>query len=993
MRKTLLNILLPISFVLPSVAQVEPLILHKANQDARCSQWVDSVMAQMSLKEKVGQLFIFTIAPQDNKPNMALLQDVVEDYGVGGLLFSGGELETQAKLTNEAQRMAKVPLMITFDGEWGLSMRLKGTPVFPRNMTLGCIEDEKLIYDYGKEVARQCRELGVQVNFAPVADVNINPKNPVINTRSFGENPENVANKVIAYSMGLESGGVLSVSKHFPGHGDTDTDSHHALPFLNFSRERLDSIELYPFKQAIRAGVGGMMVGHLEVPALEPQKGLPSSLSYNITTKLLVEELGFKGLVFTDALAMKGVASHQNVCLKAIKAGHDMVLAPRLVKKEIDAVMNALKNGQLTEEEINSKCRKILTYKYALGIHRQQPIQISGLDSRINTEEAKDLIGQINQAAVTVLKNKNGVLPLYPDVKEIALLHVGLPANAATFESILKSHISVTPIVLRPNMPAAERKNLHQRLAGFKRVIISISERDLTAYKAFLQEVSPELPATYVFFTSNKPLTQIPQALNNAWGIVLGHSLNKEVQQRVANGIFGKETLSGRLSASIGSLFKAGDGITISPQSLRYFIPDEYGMRSSVLNEIDSIALEGIKGDAYKGCQVLIMKNGRTMFHKSYGTYTGDPSKPITENSIFDIASLSKTSGTLLAVMKLYDKGLFNLSDKISDHLPYLKGTDKQNITIRELLYHESGLISSIGFYLKAIDKKSYPGRLYKASRDADHDVRIDARTYAQSKFKFHKGFISDKPTDEHTLQISDNMWLTKSFNDSIIAGIINTPLKDKRYRYSCVGFILLQKLVEEKSGMRMDEFLAKEFFEPMGLKHTAYLPLRYFNKEDIVPSSVDKFLRKTTLQGYVHDEAAAFQGGVSGNAGMFSNAEDIARIHLMIMNGGVLDGKRYLSKETCHLFTTSKSKISRRGLGFDKPDMTNLHKSPCCTMAPATVYGHTGFTGTCAWVDPTNNLIFVFMSNRIYPDPWVNELSKLNIRSRIQEKMYKSLQ
>ena len=408
------------------VPSVEPIMIRSVSNDERCRQWVDSVLNRMNLRERIGQLFIYTIAPQQDKANRDLLRKVVDGYKVGGLLFSGGLMENQAILTNEAQKMADVPLMITFDGEWGLSMRLRGTPVFPRNMILGCIQNDSLLYEYGREMARQCRELGVQVNFAPVADVNINPKNPVINTRSFGENPANVADKVIAYARGLEDGGVLSVSKHFPGHGDTDVDSHHSLPKLTFSRARLDSVELYPFKKAIQAGLSGMMVGHLEVPVLESKRGVPSSLSRSVVHDLLTQEMKFQGLVFTDALAMKGVSvNNASICLQALKAGHDLLLVPRRIKEEVDAILDAVKNGELTEAEIEAKCRKVLTYKYALGLSKKPFVRLSGLSNRINTAHTRDLIRRLNQEAITVLKNKNDVLPLDTDIREIAVLNVG----------------------------------------------------------------------------------------------------------------------------------------------------------------------------------------------------------------------------------------------------------------------------------------------------------------------------------------------------------------------------------------------------------------------------------------------------------------------------------------------------------------------------------------------------------------------------------------
>lgn len=810
------------------VMAAEPVLLSSVKEEARCRQWVDSVMAKMSLKERVGQLFIYTIAPEMEASNRALLRKVVEEYKIGGLLFSGGLLENQVRLTNEAQKMAKVSLMITFDGEWGLAMRLKNTPKFPRNKVLGMIQDDSLIYEYGREVARQCREIGVQVNFAPVADVNINPKNPVIGSRAFGDDPQLVARKVIAYSRGLEAGGVLAVCKHFPGHGDTDVDSHKALPLLPFTRERLDSIELYPFRQAIQAGVGGMMVGHLEVPALEPQAGRPSSLSRKVVHDLLQEELGFKGLVFTDALAMRGVGTGQTLCLQALKAGNDLLLVPRRLKEEAEAVLAAVKSGELPKSVIDAKCRKVLTYKYALGLTRKPSVRLSGLEFRINTEYTRQLIRRLNDAA----------------------------------------------------------------------------ER-------------------------GRRVSSMPPALR--------------------------------------------------PEQLR---------------KLDELAQEGIREGAYPGCQIVVLKDGRTVYDKAFGTHGGEKSSKVAPlkvrtTDVYDLASLTKVTATLLAVMKLYDKGLLNLSTHVSDYLPYLKDTDKQHITVRELLLHESGLPSTLLFYQEAIDKESYTGTLFKARADAAHPTRIGSRTWANPRFRFNRGLTSAVRTDSCTLQVAGNLWIRPDFKDIYCKKIAETPLRDKRYRYSCVGFIVLQQLVEQVSGKPLDEFLQEEFYGPMQLKRTGYRPLRSIPQTEIVPSSRDPFLRKETLRGYVHDESAAFQGGVSGNAGLFSTAEEVAQICQLWLNGGTYEGKRYLSEETCRLFTTTLSKKSRRGLGFDKPDRLNPAKGPCGELAPASVYGHTGFTGTCAWVDPDNRLVFVFLCNRLYPDVWNTQLMRLDIRTRMQDALY----
>ncbi|WP_307995882.1 glycoside hydrolase family 3 N-terminal domain-containing protein [uncultured Bacteroides sp.] len=973
-----------------NTATVEPLLVSKALQDEDCRHWVDSVMNKLSFKEKVGQLFIYTIAPIDTKRNLELLHEAVETHKVGGLLFSGGKMQTQVELTNRAQKQAKVPVMITFDGEWGLAMRLRGTPVFPRNMVLGCIRDNQLIYEYGSEVARQCRQIGVQVNFAPVADVNINPKNPVINTRSFGEDPVQVADKVIAYAYGLEGGGVLSVCKHFPGHGDTDVDSHKSLPVLPFTRERLDSVELYPFKKAIRAGLGGMMVGHLQVPVIEPVGGLPSSLSRNVVYDLLTDELAFKGLVFTDALAMKGVSGNGHVSLQALKAGNDMVLAPRNLKEEIPAVLEAVEKGELAREDIENKCRKVLTYKYVLGLKKKTFIQLSGLEQRINRPQTRDLIRRLNQAAITVLNNKNHILPLHADkAQTLALLEIGKPGETEVLAKQMSRYTSLARFRLRPNQTEAENRRLRDSLATYKRIVIAVSEQRLAPYHSFFAKFAPENPAIYLFFTPGKMMMQIHHAVSHAPAVILGHSHNSDVQRQTADILFAKATADGRLSASIGGLFPTGAGVTITPETPLHFIPEEHGLSSALLKKIDTIALDGIQQGAYPGCQVVVLKNGHVMVDKAFGTYAGKGSPGVESTDIYDLASLSKTTGTLLAVMKLYDKGRFNLTDKISDYLPFLQRTDKKDITIREILYHQSGLPPWLPFYQEVIDKDSYDGRLFSARKDAHHPVQIGTATWANPRFKFKSEYISPVKTGDYTIQICDSLWLNRSFRKVIEEKIVEAPLKQKRYVYSDIGFILLGMLVEQLAGMPMEAYLQREFYEPMGLERTGYLPLRRFAKSEIVPSNKDRFLRKETLQGYVHDEASAFFGGLAGNAGLFSTAREVARVYQMLLNGGEIDGKRYLSKETCNLFTTETSKISRRGLGFDKPDMEDPKKGNCASGVPAGVYGHTGFTGTCAWVDPENDLVYVFLSNRIYPNVTNRKLNQLHIRERIQEAIY----
>lgn len=964
--------------------------------DSRCRQWVDSVFTGLNRQEKIGQLIVATIPAKADKATKKKIRELIKKYKVGGLLFSEGTPEEQAILTNMARKDAKIPVMITFDGEWGLSMRLKGAPDYPRNAALGCIEDNSLIEAYGREVARQFRELGVHVNFAPDADVNTNPFNPVIHVRSFGENPRKVAEKVVAYSRGLESGGVLSVCKHFPGHGDTDVDSHKALPALYYNRERLDSVELYPFKEMIRAGLGGVMVGHLQVQALDPDGVTPSSLSKNVVTGLLKDELGFKGLVFTDALDMKGVSGVPQVTTKALQAGNDMVLVQYNTKNAVEELIAAVESGKLSKEELDAKCRKVLTYKYMLGLRSRQPqLQVSGMSYRINTEEAQTLASKLRCSAVTVLNNYFNILPLAPVEGNIAVLSMGEKEMDAPFVEAMKKNAGISHFYLPWNADEAAQQEVLGQLAAYRRVVISItgsayvSDRDV----AFLEGLNLSAPLVYTFFTSYRTLQPLAPALAKSSAVVLAHSIEADLQQYVADVLFAKEPARGKISMSIGRLFPAGTGCVIEPgMKPGEYIPEDYGMKSYVLQGIDAVAQKGLAAGAYPGCRVLVLKDGQPVYDKGFGTHSDKDTTAVRSTDLFDLASLTKTTATLLAVMKLYDEGKIKLEDKVSKYLPLLRNGNKRNITIRELLLHESGLPPYIRFYVDIIDPNSVHGPYSQSWVDEWHRTQVSEHSYYCTDFKFKKGMMSDKNTSTHTLHMADGMWLNKSFKNSILQTIARCELDSKRYVYSDLGFVLLQQVVEAIVQLPMDLYLAKEFYAPMGLQRTMFLPLTKFVKGEIMPTASNDFLRRQDMCGYVHDETASCMGGVSGNAGLFSTAEEVAKVYQMLLNGGEFNGKRFLSEATCRLFTTEKSAISRRGLGFDKPDVAIVKRSPCAASAPEAVYGHTGFTGTCAWVDPESKTVYVFLSNRLCPNVWNTKLGDMNIRTDIQELIYKSL-
>lgn len=966
--------------------------------DMECRNRIEKYMSEMTLKEKVGQLLVYTMNPLTDKKTMSLARDAVNKYKVGAILFSDGTPEGQAVLTNYIQSISAIPVMMASDGEWGPVARLANTPASPLNAVLGCIEDNSLIEAYGRDVARQFRELGIHVNFAPVADVNLTPDNPFINHRSFGEDPRKVAGKVVAYARGLEAGGVMSVVKYFPGYGDTETDPRLATPILPFPRARLDTVELFPFREVVKAGLGGILAGHLKVSALEPDRSVVSSLSSNIINGLLKKEMGFKGLVFADDLSMEGVAGSDDVYARALKAGNDMILVAGDIENAQKEILAAVRDGELTEQEITEKCRKVLTCKYTMGLtERPAPIETRALAERLDTAGTGQLIARLYTSAITVLGNYGNFIPLAEASTGIAILHIGDEGNDDAFRESLQRKAPIAHFHVDGNTTDGQKRSLASTLSAYRRVLVNITEKDekLGEYKELLNSLnlSPAAVA-YVFFTSYRAATPIIPALSNASAVILAHSSLDDVQRHVADMLFAKAPAKGKLSMSIGGLFREGEGVAITPGMPGGIVPEDEGLKSFILGKgIDSVLRKAYDANAFPGCQVLILRNGRPVYENNFGTRSYDDETPVTSNDLYDLSSLSETTGTLLAVMKLFDEGKLGLEDKISQYLPVPRSSDKGNITIRELLFHESGLHPNMRFPRQLIDDGSVHGPFTQGFIDEWHYTRIGYYTYACSDFRFKKGMISETPTDRHTLHMADGMWLDGNFKNTMMQLIDKSPLDKKRYVYSEAGFVLLQQIIESISGMPLDAYLDNEFYTPMGLTRTAYLPLRVRDREEIAPASRNDYLRRQDIHGYVQNETAACLGGVAGNAGLFSTAREVAEIHQMLLNGGETGGKRYLTEETCRLFTTEKSAISHRGLGFDKPDPASpSFNNPCPASAPGEVYGCSGSAGTCAWVDPVNNFVFVFLSNALCPDVWNDTLINTEVRQAIQEIIYKSM-
>jgi beta-glucosidase-like glycosyl hydrolase/CubicO group peptidase (beta-lactamase class C family) len=995
MKRKYIFICLSILFLYATAdAQVLPNLFASADEKAM-NRWVDSVFDSMSEEERIGQLFMIIAEPVAETGNITKLIHLVNNRKIGGILFQKGEPDAQVIVTNRLQKEARIPLLIALDGEWGLSMRLNNTTRFPKNMMLGAISDLNLMEQYGEEVGRQCREMGIHVNFAPDVDVNSNPDNPVIGIRSFGEAPEDVARRAVAYARGLEKAGIISVAKHFPGHGDTNSDSHDLLPVINHDSERLDNVELYPFREYINSGLSGIMSAHLDIPALGTN-GRPGSFSRKVITELLRDRMGFEGLCFTDGLAMKGAVAGKNesVAVEALKAGNDILLGPVYPEKEIDAVRQAIRKKQLGMSELDRRCRRILCYKYIAGLNAVKPIPVKSLYERLNTPHAEWLNARLNAEAVTIVKNNENILPLQQlDRKRIAALSLG-EATDNEFHRMLKRYDEADCYNLPDNANYSERTSIIGKLNSYDIIICSVHNA-AQGDRPELQELASSKNVVFVFFTTPYRCAKFKRSVENAQAVVIAYEPTLRAKNYAAQAIFGGISARGSLPVGVPELFPLGAGIITEKTRLGFQEPEEAGIDPYRLRTIDTIVQEGLENEAYPGCQVIVAKDGMIVYNKSFGYHDYSRKQAVTERTVYDLASMSKATGTLLAVMKSYDDGKFQLSDKISEFVTGLKDSDKKDLLIRDMLYHQSGLPPTISFYEQAIDKNSFSGSLYSRRKDPAHTFQFDARTYVNTSFRYNPEFVSTNKQKRFGTEAAENFYISDTFvRDSILSGIINAPLNASgRYVYSCINFILLKMMAEQQTGEPMDKFLHKHFFDRLGASSTTYNPLQKMDRSRIPPTENDRFVRRQVIQGYVHDEAAAFQGGVSGNAGLFSSAADLAKIMQLYLNNGVYGGERYLSEKTCRLFTGSKSPLSRRGLGFDKPDTKNPSRSPCGLLTPQAVYGHTGFTGTCFWIDPENNLFFIFLSNRTYPSRTNTKLFSLDIRTRIQDAIYKALE
>ena len=958
-----------------SSAQQNPPFLKKTSDP-----WVDSLMNKLSLDQKIGQLFMIQAYSNLKNSNTEDLIKLVNHFQVGGIIFMQGGPISQAKMSNQLQQMSNVPLLVAIDAETGLGFRLDSTLNYPVQMALGAITNDSLIYQMGFEIGKQCRLLGIHMNMAPVSDINTNPENPVINFRSFGENKMQVARKSWLYASGLQDAGVLATAKHFPGHGNTQTDSHLGLPKILRTKSQLDSLELFPFSYLINKGIGAVMTGHLYVPALDPKAKVPATLSTKIVKNKLKKQMGFKGLVITDAMNMKGVSnlytSAQSV-VKALKAGNDMVeIVPRL-DKAIAAVLLSVASGELSMEEIDEKCRKVLTVKKWLGLDKKKLVSTENLIEKLNGNRYLLTKRLLEEQSMTVLLNRKNIIPIQQlDTLKIASLSINTD-QTVPFQKMLGNYSPMDHFNVSKTPTAGEVDTLLNQLNPYNLVIIGIHCSVLYPFRHFGitdQEISLierlKDRNTIVCFFGNPYALQYLPALSNAQSLIVAYQDDKDAQEMAAQLIFGATNASGKLPVTVKDFYPLHTGIDIKGiQRLKYTLPEEVKINSKYLQyKIDSIAESGIKGKAYPGCQVFIAKEGKVILHKSYGYFTYENERAVQNGDLYDLASVTKISAPLPAIMKLYDESRINLDVPFSNYFTEFKETNKAEMTLRDILIHQAQLQSGLPFWLE-------PG----------------------NRGELRKGIFKSQPEEQYQVRISKDLYEKNDFKDQIITDIIKSPLlPQKEFVYSDLGFSLFPFMIERLTGKSFTDYLNQEFYKPLGAVTTGFKPYERFPIEQIAPTEKDLTFRKVLSQGFVHDELAALLGGVSGNAGLFSSANDLAKLMQMYLQLGYYGGKQYISSATVKEFTkvqTSEA-TNRRALGFDRPNpgIRGIKNTFPATDASASSYGHTGFTGTFTWMDPENQLLFIFLSNRVYPTRNNSGISDLNIRPSMHQAIYDAI-
>lgn len=932
----------------------------------RKSQWVDSVYNSLSLTEKVAQLLMVSVSaygtPEQKQTQLGLLKK----HKPGSILITQAGPVSHANLINKIQAASKVPFMVAIQAEYGVGQTLDSIISFPKPLLQGAVKNDSLLFLLGKQIAAEMKTLGIHLNFAPNADIHYHDDLFPRTLNYFGDNRERVSTKSIWLLQGLHAGGVLACAKHLenPKKNRNIIKQDSAI---FFDVNQIDTIGFYPYLKLMEAGVDGLLTSHLDFVLQGKKKPVPAALSELFITQVVKQKLNYTGLTFSEIPYLKKLTrkSRDGEAEKlAFMIGNDVLVNPSNVGAAIKSISKLVKKDKALQNQLAISVKKILGAKYSAGLSESKLVNKDNLLIKLNSSKAKVLRQQLMESSISLLKNDDSLLPIqHLDHKKFASISFGAETTNE-FTHVLSKYAPFQ----------------HYGIANLKDTVglISKIKEDVTVVglfpnsKGFILQIAPlvkklskikrVIVVSFGYSDDIKFFSEIPTLL-------AAYSDDAQTQQVAAEIIFGGVTAKGALPITIADVFSEGKGLESTLQNrFSYAEPECQKMDSKVLQKIRSIMQEAVDAGATPGCQVLVARGGKIVYEQSVGWFTYDKKQPVTDQTIYDLASVTKVSATLQAVMFMHEKGLIDIHKKLSVYLPELKESNKKDFTIKDILTHQAGLWPFLPFWAQTVKDGQPLPEFYNRER-----------------------------SEAYPFPVADSLFATKAMKDSLWQWIIKAKVREKNdrtafdYRYSDMGFYMLQHLSEKILNQPLEDFLEQNIYDPLGAYTIGYLPLQRFGASQIAPTEDDKLFRKKILTGYVHDQGAAMHGGIAGHAGLFGNAIDLAKLGQMWLQKGAYGGLRYFKAETIELFTSKQYETSRRGLGWDKPVPSDPN-GPTSIYASAKTFGHTGFTGTCVWVDPEFDLVYVFLSNRVYPDMTNNKILNANIRPRIQDVIYQSI-
>lgn len=909
---------------------------------------VDEILRQMTLREKIGQLFFVRARgyfQNEGSEEYLELRKKIDDFHVGGLIFFKGDVYGQAVLTNKLQKQSRIPLWITQDMEFGAAMRVEGTTRITPAMGIAASGNPNNAYWAGKITGQEAKALGVNQIFAPVLDVNNNPNNPVINVRSFSGDPDMVADFGTRFIAGVGSEGVISTAKHFPGHGDTDTDSHYSLPVIKSDYSRLDSVELVPFKAAIRENVPSIMSAHINFPKISRQN-LPSTLDRSILERILVDSLGFKGLIVTDGLEMAGIASNYSpgqAIRLALQAGADIMLLSPDELTAIKELEQAVKDSTITEQRIDKSVRKLLRWKKDAGLLENPTIDIQSLSTSIRSTKNQLRADEISRQSLTLLKNKDNIIPIQTRrFPRILVLSIANDNSGETGEYLARQmrryHPAVRFEVFDARTNSQEERTILRDASWADLIVIgsytrvSRSGRNQLSgrQQRFLNKLPSRTPKALLALEN----PYLVSDLANADVHLLAWDDSEQQVRNIVPALFGLSAINGKLPINIPGMYKLGYGLRQPHASRCFDDPAAAGLDPEKLQKVDAIMNNAIDNSTFPGGVIAVVKDGIMAYCDAFGYRTYDKKKRVVPNDVFDLASLTKVVATTTSIMKLVDEKKMSLNDRVFKYIQEFDQGTKREVTVRQLLLHTSGL-PAFRVYVDSLKTRA---------------AILDA--------------VKNEP-------------------------LINTP--DTKYVYSDLGFILLGQIVEQVSGMPLDKYTRKTFYGPLAMESTYFNPKQVGDwlSSRIPPTEIDENFRNKTIQAEAHDERAWYLGGVAGHAGLFSNVQDLSIYAQMLLNNGSYAGKQYISPEIINTFTSKQSDLHDRGYGFDRKSPSGF--STAGSLAGNRTFGHLGFTGTSLWMDPDQNMAIILLTNRTYPKrTYGKDISK--IRAAVADAVFSSI-